>query len=122
VLLDTHVLLRWFGAEPLAREATQVIAAPDSEVFVSSVSVWEAEIKIQTGKLTVGGDLVEQVSRHGFDELAIRFEHGVTAGRLPPHHSDPFDRMLVAQAQLENLTLVTRDPVFDAYEVPVLAA
>jgi PIN domain nuclease of toxin-antitoxin system len=106
----------------LGSRAAQAIAAPESDVFVSAASVWEAGIKMQTGKLTVAGDLIQQVGRHGFAELPIRVEHGLAAARLPKHHHDPFDRMLVAQAQIERLTVVTRDSVFDRYTVPVLAA
>jgi PIN domain nuclease of toxin-antitoxin system len=122
LLLDTHVLLWWFAGEPLVPEAKRLIAAPDSEVFVSAASPWEAEIKAQMGKLTVSGDLAAQVARDGFIELQVSFAHGVTAARLPQHHRDPFDRLLVAQAQLEGLTIVTRDPVFDRYPVAVLKA
>jgi PIN domain nuclease of toxin-antitoxin system len=122
LLLDTHVLLWWFAGERLVPEAKRLIAAPDSEVFVSAVSPWEAEIKAQIGKLTVRGDLAAQVARDGFIELQVSFAHGVAAARLPRHHRDPFDRMLVAQAQLEGLTIVTRDPVFDNYAVAVLRA
>jgi PIN domain nuclease of toxin-antitoxin system len=122
LLLDTHVLLWWFAGERLVPEATRLIAAPDSDVFVSAASPWEAEIKAQMGKLTVRGDLAAQVAHDGFIELKVDFAHGVAAARLPPHHRDPFDRMLVAQAQLEGLTIVTRDPSFDNYAVSVLRA
>jgi PIN domain nuclease of toxin-antitoxin system len=122
LLLDTHVLLWWFAGERLVPDAKRLIAAPDSDVFVSAASPWEAEIKAQLGKLTVGGDLAAQVARDGFIELPVSFAHGVAAARLPTHHRDPFDRMLVAQAQLEGLTIVTRDPVFDRYSVAVLRA
>ena len=122
LLLDTHVVLLWFHGDPLSPETEREIADPDAEVFVSSASVWEAAIKAQTGKLTVKGDLAAQVGLDGFVELPIRFSHGVAAARLPKHHGDPFDRMLVAQAQLEGLTIVTRDPVFDNYSVAVLRA
>jgi PIN domain nuclease of toxin-antitoxin system len=122
LLLDTHVLLWWFAGERLVPEAKRLIAAPDSDVFVSAAGLWEAEIKAQMGKLTVGGDLAAQVAHDGFIELKVSFAHGVAAARLPPHHRDPFDRMLVAQAQLEGLTIVTRDPVFDNYAVSVLRA
>jgi PIN domain nuclease of toxin-antitoxin system len=91
-------------------------------VVVSAVSVWEAEIKVELGKLRVGFDLEQAPVTHGFEPLAITFAHAVAAARLPVHHRDPFDRMLVAQAQLEDLTLVTRDPVFGGYDVPLLAA
>jgi PIN domain nuclease of toxin-antitoxin system len=122
LLLDTHVLLWWFAGERLVPEAKGLIAAPDSDVFVSAASAWEAEIKAQLGKLTVRGDLAAQVARDGFIELPVSFAHGVAAARLPPHHHDPFDRMLVAQARFEGLTIVTRDPAFDRYSVAVLRA
>jgi PIN domain nuclease of toxin-antitoxin system len=122
LLLDTHVMLWWFEGERVSADAARAIADSRSQVFVSSASLWEAEIKAQTGKLKVSGDLAAQVPLDGFVELPIRFEHGVGAARLPKHHRDPFDRMLVAQAQLEGLTIVTRDPVFDAYAVAVLRA
>jgi PIN domain nuclease of toxin-antitoxin system len=122
LLLDTHVLLWWFGDEGMTPEAARAIAAPGSEVFVSAASVWEAEIKAQTRKLTAHADLAAQVALDGFVELPMSSAHAVAAARLPRHHRDPFDRMLVAQAQIEGLTLVTRDPVFDRYAVAVLAA
>lgn len=122
LLLDTHVLLWWFAHEPLAEPAASAIAAQETQVFVSPVSVWETEIKARTRKLRVEADLVDQIALDGFDELPVRFQHGVAAGRLPHHHRDPFDRMLIAQAQLEGLTIVTRDPVFARYQVAVLAA
>ena len=122
LLLDTHVLLWWLVGRALAPGAADAIGSTRSKVFVSPVSVWEAEIKAQRGKLKVDADLVQRIGQDGFDELPIRFEHGQVAGRLPAHHRDPFDRMLIAQAQLEGLRLVTRDPVFARYEVPLLAA
>jgi PIN domain nuclease of toxin-antitoxin system len=89
---------------------------------VSAASIWEAEIKVQLGKLELEVDLAAGSLAHGFEALPITFDHARAAGRLPPHHGDPFDRMLVAQAQLEGLTIVTRDPVFDRYPVAVLRA
>jgi PIN domain nuclease of toxin-antitoxin system len=88
--------------------------------YVSAVSVWEIAIKRASGKLRVPEDLLEKVADAGFGELDISFEHATLAGALPPHHGDPFDRMLIAQAQIEGLTLVTNDPRIAAYEVPVL--
>jgi PIN domain nuclease of toxin-antitoxin system len=89
---------------------------------VSAASIWEAEIKAQLGKLKLEVDLAGGSVAHGFEPLEITFAHTAAAGRLPPHHGDPFDRMLVAQAQLEGLTIVSRDPVFDRYSVAVLRA
>lgn len=122
LLLDTHVLIWWAEQRPIGGEASQAIGDPANEGWVSAATIWEAEIKTALGKLAIGGDLVSGALRNGFTELAVTFEHAVVAGRLPPHHGDPFDRMLVAQAQVESLTLVTRDPVFGKYDVPVLAA
>jgi PIN domain nuclease of toxin-antitoxin system len=122
LLLDTHVLLWWRLQEPLAPPAADAIADPRNDVFVSAASIWEAEIKAAAGKLRLGVDLVEQVSDARFRGLPIELQHGVAAARLPPHHRDPFDRMLIAQAKAEGLTLVSRDPVFGAYGIPLLAA
>jgi PIN domain nuclease of toxin-antitoxin system len=89
---------------------------------VSAASIWEAAVKVALGKLHLGRDLATETVAHGFAPLEIGFLHAVEAGGLPPHHGDPFDRMLVAQARVEGLTLVTRDPIFGRYDVPVLAA
>jgi PIN domain nuclease of toxin-antitoxin system len=120
LLLDTHVLVWWLGEEPLSGQASEAIAR--GAVFVSAATVWEAEIKNATGKLEVRGNLLEQIHKNDFSELPVRFEHGREAARLPFHHRDPFDRMLAAQARVEGLTLVTRDPAFRQYEVKLLAA
>jgi PIN domain nuclease of toxin-antitoxin system len=90
--------------------------------MVSAASVWEAEIKAALGRLRLEADLRHEPAQHGFPSLDITAAHAVQAARLPPHHGDPFDRMLIAQAQLEGLTLVTRDPIFSRYQVAVLPA
>ena len=87
---------------------------------MSAASIWEIAIKRASGKLKAPDDLLEQVALARFAELGITFEHAAHAGALPPHHADPFDRMLIAQAQSENLTLVTSDARIAAYDVPVL--
>lgn len=97
------------------------ISDPGVLVVVSAASVWEMAIKADLGKLRVEGSMVEHVAAEGFEPLPISLLHAERAGSLPLHHRDPFDRLLVAQAQLEHLTLVTRDPVFGDYEVDVLA-
>ncbi len=122
LLLDTHVLIWWVGRERLSEHVAGAITEPRNEVLVSAASVWEAEIKAASGKLDLRVDLIEQSALNYFTELPVSSEHGRAAARLPPHHRDPFDRVLIAQAQLEHLTLVTRDPAFRAYEVPLLAA
>jgi PIN domain nuclease of toxin-antitoxin system len=100
----------------------QTIADPRADVYVSSATIWEAGIKRALGKLTIDGDLAFAITDSGFTPLSIEYRHAALAGALPPHHRDPFDRVLVAQAQLEGLTLVTRDPRLRAYDVPVLPA
>jgi PIN domain nuclease of toxin-antitoxin system len=122
LLLDTHVLIWWSGGKRVAPAAADAIRSPDNDVFVSVASVWEAEIKAAGGKLKLTADLTAEPAEHGFRSLAIDARHAVAAARLPQHHNDPFDRMLVAQAQLEGLTLVSRNPVFDSYAVAVLRA
>lgn len=89
-------------------------------LYFSAASIWEIAIKRAKGKLKVPDGLMETMTERGFVELPVRSDHGLIAGALPPHHGDPFDRMLVAQAQSEGLTLVTRDPRITAYDVPVL--
>ena len=120
LLLDTHALLWWLGGQRMTEEARERIADPSVLVAVSAASIWEASIKQALGKLTVRGSVAGSAVGSGFEPLPITLEHAELAGQLPPHHRDPFDRMLVAQARLEALTLVTRDPAFDAYDVQVL--
>lgn len=122
LLLDTHVLIWWAQGSGLSPPATRAIRSPANDVFVSAASVWEAEIKAAIGKLDLDADLAGEPALHGFLELGITAGHAVEAARLPLHHGDPFDRMLIAQARLEDLTVVTRDAAFKAYGVPLLAA
>jgi PIN domain nuclease of toxin-antitoxin system len=122
LLLDTHALIWWAEDRPMAAAAVAAIRSPDNARFVSAVNVWEAEIKVAIGKLKIHFDPATDPFDHGFEPLPITLTHAAAAGRLPPHHGDPFDRMLVAQAQLEGLTIVSRDPVFDRYSVAVLRA
>ncbi len=88
--------------------------------YVSAASIWEIAIKRASGKLDAPENLLDKVAEARFIELGISFEHAIRAGALPPHHGDPFDRMLVAQAQSEGLTIVTGDERVAAYDVPVL--
>ncbi|MDZ7674314.1 MAG: type II toxin-antitoxin system VapC family toxin [Acidimicrobiales bacterium] len=120
LLLDTHTILWWLAGDELDGEATTVIADADNLVVASAVSIWEIEIKRRLGKLDVPDTLTEAIPKAGFEPLDIGFEHAAAAGRLPLHHRDPFDRMLVAQAQLEHLTVVSRDRTFERYDVPLL--
>jgi PIN domain nuclease of toxin-antitoxin system len=123
LLLDTHSLL-WALSVPeqLADDARGRISAPENQVFASAASVWEIAIKVSSGKLRAPADLAADISAAGFSELPITIEHGLAAGRLPRHHGDPFDRMLVAQASIEDLTLVTRDRTLAEYGVAILPA
>lgn len=117
LLLDTHILLWWLADDrKLAKNARAIIANPDNDVLVSSASLWEISIKAALGRLEVElDDLEDAISRNGFRSLPIGFRHAITAGRLPAIHRDPFDRMLVAQAGVEELRVVAHDPVFERY-------
>ncbi len=108
--------------ERLRAGARAAIADPVNEVVVSSASVWEASIKIGNDKLSMPIDLGDALEQSGFARLEITHEHAIAAGALPRHHKDPFDRMLIAQAQLEGLTLVTTDRELAAYDVALLPA
>jgi PIN domain nuclease of toxin-antitoxin system len=123
LLLDTHVLLWWLADDPgLNNNARSLIASPQSSVFVSAASAWEISIKRALGKVEAPDDLEAQLARHHLSPLAISIGHALAAGALPRHHEDPFDRLLIAQARLEGLTIATRDPRFEPYQVPTLAA
>jgi PIN domain nuclease of toxin-antitoxin system len=93
---------------------------PDLPLFFSAASIWEIAIKRATGKLDAPEDLLDKMEERGFIELPVRSSHAIIAGALPPNHGDPFDRMLVAQAQSEGLTIVTNDERIAAYDVTVL--
>ena len=122
LLLDTHVLLWWLADDPgLGEEARAGISAPDSAVYVSAATVWEISIKRALGKLEAPSDLLRQIELSRFEPLSMSAAHAHAAGALPRHHDDPFDRMLVAQAISEGLTLLTRDPRMVLYGVGVLA-
>lgn len=120
LLLDTHVLLWWLEGSHLTDAVVERIADPGALVVVSAASIWEAAVKAGLGKLEMPEALGDAVIQEGFEALNITFEHAEQAGNLPHHHRDPFDRMLVAQALTERLTIVTHDPAFDAYGVDVL--
>ena len=122
LLLDTHTLLLWLSDSRLESTARDHIADPTNPVFVSAATAWEITVKQALGKLTTPDDLASVVASGGFEALPISFDHAVTAGRLPPHHRDPFDRILIAQAKHEGLTIVTRDSAFAAYDVATVAA
>ncbi len=122
VLLDTHALLWWLSDDPaLAPRARKVIAETRNVLFVSAASAWEIATKVRLGKLPTAADLAADFSGHlereGFQVLAISGEHAIRAGLLPGLHKDPFDRMLIAQAQGENMPIVSNEKLFDGYGV-----
>jgi PIN domain nuclease of toxin-antitoxin system len=121
LLLDTHALLWSVGEEDrLSPVAHEVLSAGAMPAYVSAASIWEIAIKRASGKLRAPENLLEKIAAARFIELGITFEYAIRAGALPPLHGDPFDRMIVAQAQSEGFTVVTRDPRIAAYDVPVL--
>ncbi len=123
LLLDTHVLLWWLADDPrLEDRARQAIADGANVVLVSAASAWEIAIKRAMGKLEAPEDLPAALGASGFEALATSVDHAIAAGALPRHHADPFDRMLVAQALAEELTIVTADDDFAGYGVPVVPA
>ena len=122
VLLDTHTLLWWATNDPrLSRKAATVLSSFQTEVFVSAASAWEVAAKFRIGRLpgaaSMAADFSPRIKQLGFLELAITVEHGQRAGLLPGEHKDPFDRMLMAQAQAENMPIVSNEKIFDAYQV-----
>jgi len=123
LLLDTHVALWWMNdPSQLAEEARAAIADGANEVYLSSASVWEAAIKEASGRLAAPAPVAETAESAGLLELPIFWKHARQAADLPSLHRDPFDRMLVAQALVEKLTLATRDPLVRQYAVLTLAA
>ena len=123
LLLDTHALI-WALADPdeLRAPARHALEDPANTVLVSPASLYEISLKVALGKLPQpAADLLDSIDTVGFVELPVRMAHAVLAGRLPFHHRDPFDRLIIAQATLEGLTVVTRDGQFNQYDLPVLA-
>lgn len=122
LLLDTHVVLwQLSGERELSQSAIAAIAAADDLLF-SVVSFAEIGIKAAAGKLVVPPDLKAKITDAGVRSLALAAAHGLAVAQLPTHHRDPFDRLLIAQAMTEGLTLVTADANFAAYGVPIVAA
>ena len=123
LLLDSHAYLWWLADDArLTERARTAIADSRSIVHVSAATIWELAIKAALGRIDTGGaDITEEIAANGFVELPISARHAAQAGGLPRHHDNPFDRMLIAQALSEELTLITRDPAFRAYEVAIQA-
>jgi PIN domain nuclease of toxin-antitoxin system len=124
ILLDSHVWLWWYNGDKQLGPAAQMLIKSADEVRFSAASAWEINIKRALGKLVVRGDLrlSQELERDGFMELGISVAHAEAVHALPAVHRDPFDRMLVAQAQVEGLAIVTADDVIGRYSVAVIDA
>lgn len=121
ILIDSHILLWWFSrSRRLSPPVRQAIEDPQNRVYVSAAAAWELAIKVNLGKLdakSLISNFPQLLLEEGFHRLAISTDHALRAGTLPRHHNDPFDRMLVAQAQALNCPIVSTDLVFDSYGV-----
>lgn len=123
LLLDTHTFLWWLNDDAkLGSKAREALRNPKNNVYVSAATGWEISIKKALGKLEAPDDINTIVEEERFLQLPITLLHGEKAGQLPLHHRDPFDRMLIAQAQAEGLTIVTADRYFTNYTVHLLEA
>jgi PIN domain nuclease of toxin-antitoxin system len=120
LLLDTHVSVWWRLNEPRLKEDARATIAAAELVFVSVASAWEAAIKLALGKLRFPGSFEAAVLASRFERLSIAFRHAEAVATLPHHHSDPFDRMLIAQCLCERLVLVTRDRKLAAYGIEII--
>ncbi len=125
LLLDTHAFIWWATRDQrLSSRAHEAIAAPETAVFLSVVTPWEMTIKHSLGRLELEEPprslVYAQIARHGYQLLDVALEHVLSAGELPLHHRDPFDRLLIAQAWTEGLTLVSGDSVFALYDLTLL--
>jgi PIN domain nuclease of toxin-antitoxin system len=124
VLLDTHCWL-WMVGDPdrLAEPSRRLLRDPANDLFLSAASAWEIAIKAATGKLRLpqapAALVAKWMAEDRLGALPILVAHALRAGELPPHHRDPFDRLLIAQAQIEGMTVLTADRVFARYEVPI---
>ena len=121
LLLDTHVLIWWDAGRRLSAAARTAIRDADA-VYVSAASAWEIAIKASLGKVVSSRSVAQATAECGFVELPVTFAHAEQLAALPALHRDPFDRLLVAQALAEDLTVVTRDPAIARYHVTVITA
>jgi PIN domain nuclease of toxin-antitoxin system len=120
LLLDTHVFLWWRTDSGRLKRNVRGAIAEAERVWISAASAWEATIKQRLGKLRLSDSFAWMVQDSHFDELPITVRHADRVADLPPHHADPFDRMLIAQALVERATVVTHDRQFADYDVPIL--
>ena len=125
LLLDTHTFI-WWDSEPqrLSQQILNMCQDPENELLVSVASLWEMQIKLQLGKLELNKPLAELVSGqqeiNKIDILGVKLEHILALAKLPPHHKDPFDRLLIAQTDIEEAILVSKDQIFTEYEVKLV--
>ncbi len=127
VLLDTHVFLWWIKDDPrLGSRARSIISDVDNQLLLSAASGWEIAIKSKLGKLEIAGDIIaftyEQMQINAISELPVQMNHTLHVAMLPDLHRDPFDRLLVAQSQLERIPILTGDTQIMAYSVEVIKA
>ena len=123
LLVDALAVLWWLADdERLSRDAARSLADPTNDVLVSAATIWEIEVKRAAGRLEAPAELIDDLTRAGIDMIAFTATDAVDAARLPPHHTDPFDRLLVAQAIRLDATIVSRDAALDAYGVSRLSA
>ena len=126
VLLDTHAFLWWTseGGRNLSDRARDLLSDSSTDAVVSVASAWEIAIKVASGRLEIEGDpeqwVPERIHRYGFSAMPVELAHALRAGRLPAIHGDPFDRLLVAQARVEGIPIVTSDPAISRYDVEVI--
>ncbi|MEH2163269.1 MAG: type II toxin-antitoxin system VapC family toxin [Nostoc sp.] len=125
VLLDTHIFI-WWDSEPekLSQNILSLLQRTDTKLYVSIVSLWEIQIKSQLGKLTLSQsleDIYDSQNKNGISFLSVIPAHVLNLNTLPLHHKDPFDRMLISQALVEGLTLISIDQIFKLYDVPLFS-
>jgi PIN domain nuclease of toxin-antitoxin system len=125
LLLDTHALLWWWtGDSRLSKTAVQVISDQNNEIFVSAASVWEITTKYRNGKLPEAARLLPGIDHHiarsRFSELPVSIAHAEMAGSFESQHRDPFDHILIAQAKLEAMPIVSADRVFESFAIPII--
>lgn len=118
-LIDTHVLL-WFnsGSLELSQKAKEIILDKKNVVLISIASLWEISIKTSIGKLQISGEyesIIDEITKNDIEILPINFAHTVVQNKLPFHHRDPFDRIIIAQGIVENISLISKDEIFDLY-------
>jgi PIN domain nuclease of toxin-antitoxin system len=123
ILLDTHVLLWWLADDPeLGEPGREVIATPENLIAFSAASIWEIRIKQAVGKLDLPADFADVLARQPLEPLAVTVAHAHALHGLPLLHRDPFDHLLIAQARVEGMTILTRDNVITQYDVSTLPA